>query len=146
MQLERGTASTADHDEQDDDTYVLTIHQHILNSQNNKQLLYMYFSIWNLLIHLHGSSMPWHYVKYFPGAYLPETNMQGMHILRKYVGRTNVLANFKQGNTYMAIFYCSKYLKYANALLIHMCRCSIHCGLLCDKSQGLSEFVNGEGG
>ena len=36
-----------------------------------------------------------HYFKYVLDAYLPETNIQGMHILDKYVAHTNALANFK---------------------------------------------------
>ena len=90
----------------------------------------MHFHIWNLPIHFHRYSMLRHYFKYVLGAYLPETNMWGMHILHKYVSHTNVLANFKQGNTYPAMFYCSNYLKYADRLLMHVCRRSIHCSLL----------------
>ena len=91
----------------------------------------MYFPIWNLPMHLRGSSMLQCYFKYFLGAYPREMNMQDMHILRKYDSHANVLANFNYDNPYAAIFYCSKYLKYANGLLIHMPRLSIHRCLLC---------------
>src|ERR1700728_3703249 len=86
----------------------------------------MYFPIWNLPMHLRGSSMLQCYFKYFLGAYPREINMQDMHILRKYDSHANVLANFNYDKPYAAIFYCSKYLKYANGLLIHMPRLSIY--------------------
>src|ERR1700692_1603838 len=92
----------------------------------------MYFPIWNLPMHLRGSSMLQCYFKYFLGAYPREMNMQDMHILRKYDSHANVLANFNYDNPYAAIFYCSKYLKYANGLLIHMPRLSIYRCLPCD--------------
>ena len=52
-------------------------------------------SIWNLPMHLCKSSMLQYYFKYFLGAYLPETDMRGMHILCKYDSHANVLAKFK---------------------------------------------------
>ena len=46
-------------------------------------------------MHLRKSSMLWHYFKYFLGAYPPETDMRGMHILHKYDTHANVLGSFK---------------------------------------------------
>src|ERR1700730_15271272 len=50
--------------------YVLAIHYHILNRKNNRKFLHMYCPIWNMPVHLHGSSMFRHYFKYFMGAVL----------------------------------------------------------------------------
>src|ERR1700683_3040998 len=110
------TPITADHSEYNITTYVLAIHYHILNSQNNGKFLHIYYPIWHMPTYLHGSYMFQHYLKYFTGTYLPATNMQSLPIVYKYDIHANVLANFKYYNRYVATAYCSGYLKYAHKL------------------------------
>ena len=105
-----------DHSEYNITTYILAIHYHILNSQNNGKFLHIYHPIWHMPTYLHGSHMFQHYLKYFTGTYLPATNMQSLLIVYKYDIHANVLANFKYYNRYVATAYCSGYLKYAHKL------------------------------
>ena len=44
------------------------------------------------------------------GAYLPVTDMWSLPIVHKYDKPTNVLANFKYYNRYVATVYCPRYL------------------------------------
>ena len=66
--------------------------QHFLNC-------FLFWNIWSLKnvwdIIFGNGCMLRHYFKYFLGAYPPETDMRGMHILRKYDSHANVLAKFK---------------------------------------------------
>src|ERR1700691_3432794 len=103
----------ADHGEYNITEYVLVIHYHILNSWNNRRLLLIHHPIWHMPIHLHGSYMFLHYLKYFTGTHLPATNMWSLPIVHKYDMHTNVLANFKYYNRYEAPAYCSGYLQHA---------------------------------
>ena len=63
-------------------------------------------------VHLCGSSMFWHYFKYFLGAYKQVMDMWDMPVVHKYDIHTNVSANFKWCNRYMIIVYHSRYFKY----------------------------------
>ena len=87
----------------------------------------MYLTIWNLPIHICVSSMLRHYFKYVIGAYLPEMNMQGMHILGKYATLTNVL----NGEIHIRQFYIVLTIKniIVDCYIIHMCRRSIYHGM-----------------
>src|SRR6202034_3474936 len=98
----------ADHGEYNIAAYVLTIHHHILNSQNNRKFLHIHHLIWHMPIHLCRSYMFQHYLQYFTGAYLPAMNMWSLPIVHKYDMYTNVLANFKYYNKYVATAYRSE--------------------------------------
>ena len=88
----------ADHGEYDIAAYVLAIHDHILNSQNNRKFLHIHHPIWHMPIYFPGSYMFQHYLKYFMGTYLPVTNMQSLPIVCKYDMHANVSANSKYYN------------------------------------------------
>ena len=51
-----------DHSEYNITTYVLAIHYHILNSQNNGKFLHIYHPIWHMPTYLHGYHMFQHYL------------------------------------------------------------------------------------
>ena len=64
-----------------------------------------------MLVHLCESSIFQHYLTHFMGAYPPAMDMQTLPIVHKYVKPTNVLANFKYYNRYVATMTVILYIK-----------------------------------